>query len=606
MSEEVKLDTSVLPKLFSDEKYIPCNQKITLQVLNAKVISNEEPKRYRLLLSDGTYSAHGVLRPESVAGSPEVNIQKSSILTLNNYEVEVMGSSNKHVIIVESFTLVRETASKIGEKQESLDEYFKRYPELDKLKKSDAEGSPAPQVAQQQQAAISKPQQQPQKQPQQQSNVKKPDNLYLIEQLSPYQNVWTLKARVSYKGELRTWSNARGSGKLFNVNFLDESGEIRATAFNENAEKFSNLLQEGKVYYISKARIQPPRKQFSNLNATYELQLDRDTIIEEAQDSGSVPKLNFNFVKLNKIQDLESDSIIDAVGVIKEVNPAFQITSRAGKAYDRRDITIVDDSQFAITVGLWNQPAVTFGIPEGTVVAVKGAKVSDFGGKSLSLTHSGVIVPNPDAPEAYTIKGWYDAQGRNESFQSLKQEPGVRKSSPSERKTIQNVQDLEINLSDKPEYHTIKASVSFLKNDNFSYPACATEGCNKKVIDQGDGTWRCEKCDITHANPSFRYILTVSVLDETGQLWLTLFDDQAKQLLGISADDLVKLRDENNAEFMAHFEKVQMNEYEFRIRGRQDSYNGQTRVKYSCFNVGKINFSAESDYLVDKFSKIVV
>lgn len=44
----------------------------------------------------------------------------------------------------------------------------------------------------------------------------------------------------------------------------------------------------------------------------------------------------------------------------------------------------------------------------------------------------------------------------------------------------------------------------FVKSDNIWYPACPSENCNKKVMDIGNG-WRCEKCDMTHPAPQYRY-----------------------------------------------------------------------------------------------------
>jgi replication factor A1 len=105
-------------------------------------------------------------------------------------------------------------------------------------------------------------------------------NVYPIEAISPYQNKWTIKARVINKSDIKTWSNQRSEGKLFTVTFLDETGEIRATGFNQECDNFFEVLQEGQVYYVSKCRVNMAKKQFSNVNNDYELTFGRETEIE--------------------------------------------------------------------------------------------------------------------------------------------------------------------------------------------------------------------------------------------------------------------------------------------------------------------------------------
>lgn len=54
---------------------------------------------------------------------------------------------------------------------------------------------------------------------------------------------WVIKARVMSKSDIRTWNNARGEGKLFSMDLCDDSGEIRATAFKNECDKFYDMIQ---------------------------------------------------------------------------------------------------------------------------------------------------------------------------------------------------------------------------------------------------------------------------------------------------------------------------------------------------------------------------
>lgn len=113
-------------------------------------------------------------------------------------------------------------------------------------------------------------------------------NIYPIEALSPYAHKWTIKARCTSKSEIKTWHNKNGEGKLFTVNLLDESGEIRGTGFKEQCDALYDVFQEGSVYYISNpCRVQLAKKQFTNLNNDYELTFENGTMVEKVRH-GSV------------------------------------------------------------------------------------------------------------------------------------------------------------------------------------------------------------------------------------------------------------------------------------------------------------------------------
>lgn len=110
-------------------------------------------------------------------------------------------------------------------------------------------------------------------------------NIYPIEALSPYSHRWTIKARCTNKSTIKTWSNRNGDGKLFSINLLDDSGEIRATGFNDQCDSLYGIFEEGGVYYISSpCRVQIAKKQFTNLNNDYELTFEKDTVVEKVRE----------------------------------------------------------------------------------------------------------------------------------------------------------------------------------------------------------------------------------------------------------------------------------------------------------------------------------
>lgn len=54
---------------------------------------------------------------------------------------------------------------------------------------------------------------------------------------------------------MKAYSNARGEGKVFSFTLMDESGDIRVTGFRETIDKFYEMLQVGKVYYVANATL---------------------------------------------------------------------------------------------------------------------------------------------------------------------------------------------------------------------------------------------------------------------------------------------------------------------------------------------------------------
>ncbi|KAF2134639.1 replication protein-like protein A 70 kDa DNA-binding subunit [Dothidotthia symphoricarpi CBS 119687] len=429
-------------------------------------------------------------------------------------------------------------------------------------------------------------------------------NLYPIESLSPYAHKWTIRARCTNKGDMKEWHNAKGTGKLFSVNLLDDTGEIRATLFNEVAERLYPVFEVGTVYYISApCRVTLAKKQFSNLPNDYELSFERDTEVEKAEDQDNKPQIRFNFTKIGDLNSVEKDTTIDTVGVLKEVAEINTITSKTtNKDFSKRELTLADDSQTSVRLTIWGKTAESFEAPLESIIAFKGVKVSDFGGRSLSLLSSGTMMVDPDIDEAHKLRGWFNAVGQNATFSTHQNmAPSSGSGGKNESKIISSILEEESYLQDTPTYLSLRASVVYVKNTTVAYPACSTQGCNKKVIEDNPGSWWCEKCQTSFPEPQYRYVLSVNVADHTGTLWLSCFDEAGQAIVGLSANEAMKakLDDEENdtQHFMTIMQDATCKTFNFRVRAKMETYQDQPKPRYQVLNLYPLNFAQEANKL---------
>lgn len=335
-----------------------------------------------------------------------------------------------------------------------------------------------------------------------------PARIIPIAALNPYQGRWTIKARITSKSEVRRFHNAKGEGKVCSFDMLDaDGGEIRATCFNNVVEQFYDRVEVGKVYLISKGSLKAAQKTYNHLKNDWEIFLESQTTIEPCYDEdSSIPKQLFDFKPISDVEVLENNAMIDVIGVVVSINPTNTILRKNGIETQKRSLMMKDWSGKSVELTMWG----AFCNKEGQdlqdlcdsgaypVLAVKAGRVSDFSGKSVGTISSTQLVINPDHPEAHKVREWFDREGKNSATVSISREGGGG-GRVDQRKTVAAIKDEGLGRGDKPDWITVRATVFYIKPENFCYPACPLEvngkQCMKKVTNNGDGTWRCDRCD---------------------------------------------------------------------------------------------------------------
>ena len=433
-----------------------------------------------------------------------------------------------------------------------------------------------------------------------------------IAALNMYSNRWVIRAKVTSKSEIRTWSNAKGEGSLFNITLLDSSGtDVRATFFKEAVDKFYNILEEDRVYTFSGGRLKVANMQYNNCKSQFEITFDQNSEIHLVQDEGDIQP-SYDFVKIASLEEKEPQAAVDILAVVKHVGEISTIISKkSGKELTKCELLVEDDSGADVKLTVWGDTAANANVRFANcpVVAFKRARLSDYGGRSLS---GGDVNVNPQIPQCHQLKQWWAVNGNKTQSRSLSSASGGAKGQDpfDQRKNVCSIKEENMGYSDKPDYFSFKATVTFLKkekqgDDGAWYTACANAGepCKNmfKATQTSDGNYHCDKCHQTFPNCVRRFIFSGTVADDTSTSWVSVFNEQAENLFhGVTADELYAKSQENGDKdlYESTFAKATYTEWIMKCRVKQELVGDESRVKTSLISISPIDYVKESRELL--------
>jgi replication factor A1 len=439
-----------------------------------------------------------------------------------------------------------------------------------------------------------------------------------IASLHAYTPNWTIKARVQSKANMKTFQKKDGTeGQLFSVTLIDaDAGEIRCTAFNQAASKFHDLLQPQKVYYISKGTIKPSNLQYAGgVKHEFQIYLEANSSVIPVEEDNSIPSAHYSFVPIAELEAVPAGQLVDVLGVIIAVEDVVPLQSKTGQDLKKRNLTLADSTVTSISFTLWGDSAVQFDPTQfnvGTLMAIKGAKVSDYNGKSIGSISSTSIEYMPDNAHAHTLQGWWEAEGATASFRPLSQRRGPGGAGgpagdiPTAFKNFSELNLTDFQGTDKKEFYMNVATITYIPTDKFPvYNSCIK--CGKKVTWDLSGFYKCEnmQCAVQNTSCSYRYMLSLNAQDESGSCWMSAFNEIGEKILGRPASELAQMKEAGEEPKLSFiFQDACYTKWQLKLVAKADQYQDKWRLRTTVISAERFDFEAGCNLLREKIKEL--
>ena len=332
------------------------------------------------------------------------------------------------------------------------------------------------------------------------------DDIVEICNLTPYDQDWKIKGRITKKTQLRRFKNRNGDdGCVFNIHILDESNNrIQGTFFTEIAEKFVEKLKVGTVYVVKGGEVRKVRNpRYNSSGNDLEITFNKNTKITESKNDNLIPKFFYKFVTMADIESKPHDEKVDVLAIVHEVGDPSPITLKSGEEKMKNHVKLIDETGVVCMLTLWGDKATSIRPKVNDILGFSELKVRDFKGKQLSFSYDSKLIEDNlrDLPRYRKLMA-----ERNRGVNVSKNISEFQASKRVCKKVSQVDQEVKAILNDNYEsretklYYDIHAQITFVK-EMISYPSCPNDNCKKKVVKNFEDQYECARCTKTYDEP---------------------------------------------------------------------------------------------------------
>uniref|UniRef100_A0A803M3I7 Replication factor A C-terminal domain-containing protein n=1 Tax=Chenopodium quinoa TaxID=63459 RepID=A0A803M3I7_CHEQI len=378
-----------------------------------------------------------------------------------------------------------------------------------------------------------------------------------LDELNPNSINFTVKVKVVEKSRQKMSSNTRAT--IFQTLYLqdEKNNKMRATLFGDQIKAYDEAIAYNGEYEISNATIKPMDDQYRTTNdqLPYQLHFNHRTIVQPVCiETGYVVPQYQSIASIPKLQVADE----------RYEEAARQISSKYSAESYVREIVITDQTHNqTLTITAWND-------------------LSGTASDAICLINYYVYKNNsyPKGDRVNMLREWVvaqkqllqDRQARVLEIRDSAQEPSM--------KTIEELKEKKAANLLMEERHWIQATVPNASLDNvFVYTGCSRCG-NKCKIPEGR-QFTCIFCDNKNCVSAPRVAFKIEVVDVTGSMTLTSFNNDTEKMFGKTAADIKTMKDCGDVfGFQAIEEKLRKKNTFFKL-GPSNSLGSSNMLEWS-------------------------